>query len=295
MATELRDFLKYNIDNTQIFDPSQVEELCNIIISQKFRTTKKRGGAHILEIPCAFDIETSSFYDDHGEKTAIMYVWQLSICGLVVIGSTWNEFVETLNIIARLFGLKLGEKHLIIYVHNLAYEFQFFRLWLDWAEVFAVDNRKPIHAVTKSGIEFKCSWVLSAFSLSKVGEHLVEIPVQKTDGLQYIALRHNKTPLTWNEIRYAVNDVQVVCSFIYEEIKRNGTISKIPLTNTGYVRSFCRRSCLQGFDNDPKKRKFTRFNYMNFIQRLTLTVDEYKQARRAFQGGFTHCNPFTRA
>ena len=292
MVTELRDFLKYNIEHTQIYEPSQVRECCKQVLATKPKIYKKRGGAKVYNLPCAFDIETSSFYQNK-EKCACMYVWQLSIAGLIIIGRTWEELQEVFHAIADEFMLYPGEQHLVFYVHNLAYEFQFMRLWFEWVDVFAVDNRKPVHALSTLGIEFKCSYILSAFSLAKVGEHLVEIPVEKTKGLEYYEKRNTLTPLTWKEIRYMVNDVQVVVSFIYEEILKNGTITKIPLTNTGYVRAFCRKACLQGFDNDPKRRKYTRFNYMYFIHSLTLTEDEYKQARRAFQGGFTHCNPFT--
>ena len=93
-----------------------------------------------LNIPCAFDIETTSFYEGK-EKRATMYIWQMSIAGLIVIGRTWNEFVLVLEAITRDFELKLGELHLVFYVQSLAYEFQFMRKWLDWSEVFAVDYR----------------------------------------------------------------------------------------------------------------------------------------------------------
>lgn len=291
MRTELRDFLSYNINHTIIYSPDQIHELLKDLKDNiKLVTYKKRKGAKVYNLPCSFDIETSSFYEGK-EKRACMYMWQMSICGLIVIGRRWTEFVDVLQALHDDLNLS-DDLHLIIYVQSLAYEFQFCRCWLEWAEVFAIDNRKPVHATTTNGIEFKCSYVLSAFSLAKMGEHLTEIPVIKTQGLEYYVVRHSESLLTWDEIRYAVNDVQVVVSFIYEEMLRNGNITKIPLTNTGYVRAFCRRACLQGYDNDPKKRKYKRIRYMSFMSNLTLTPDEYLQARRAFAGGYTHANPF---
>ncbi|MFV3037545.1 hypothetical protein ACNI5A_30920, partial [Klebsiella pneumoniae] len=64
------------------------------------------------------------------------------------------------------------KKRIIIYVHNLAYEFQFFREMLDWEKVFSIDLRKPIYGVTKTGLEFRCSYLLSGYSLAKLGEQL---------------------------------------------------------------------------------------------------------------------------
>lgn len=292
MSRELQDFLKSNIDHTWIYCPEDIKILCDDLKHYlDYKIVKKRKGAYIYNIPCAFDIETSSFYEGK-EKRACMYMWSMSIAGLIIIGRTWLEFIDVLKTIQNEFNLEPGVRHMIFYIQNMPYEFQWFKNWLDWIEVFATDSRKPIHGLTSFGIEFKCSYILSAFSLAKMGEHLTRIPVRKTDGLQYVALRHSKSLLTWEEIRYSVNDVQVVVSFIFEEMEKNGNISKIPLTNTGYVRAFCRKACLQGFENNPKNRRFKRWDYQQYMSLLSLTKDEYDQALRCFQGGFTHANPF---
>lgn len=288
----LQTFLAATINNTQIYAPEQTKLLCDDIINNlQIKKYKYRNGASVYNLPCSFDIETSSFYDGK-EKRATMYMWQMSICGLIIIGRTWAEWLETLETLHHEFNTEPGKLHLLLYVQNLQYEFQWICKHLKWIEVFAIDSRKPVHALCDLGIEFKCSYVLSAFSLAKMGEHLTQIPVQKTDGLEYHELRHSESTLDWSAIRYGVNDVQVVVSFIYEEILKNGTIAKIPLTNTGYVRAFCRKACLQGFDNEPHKRCYARFRYLDWIHGLTLELEEYEQARRGFQGGFTHTNPF---
>lgn len=65
-------------------------------------------------IPCAFDIETSSFYED-GEKRNIMYVWQLGINNnYVVIGRTWPEFIKAIYILCTTLILNLQHKN-----HNI--------------------------------------------------------------------------------------------------------------------------------------------------------------------------------
>ena len=215
----LRTFLATNINNTQIYAPNQTKELCKEIFDNiQIKKYKYRGGALVYNLPISFDIETSSFYEGK-DKRATMYMWQMSVCGLIIIGRTWADWLETLETLHQEFKTVVGELHLLIYIQNFQYEFQWVAHWLNWCEVFAIDNRKPVHALCDLGIEFKCSYVLSAFSLAKMGEHLTEIPVQKTDGQEvYDTIRHSGSTLDWKTIRYGVNDVQVVVSFIYEEM-----------------------------------------------------------------------------
>ena len=65
-------------------------------------------------------------------------------------------------------------------------EFQFIRKYFHFIDVFSIDERKPIYAVTNKGIEFRCSYILSGYKLEKVGEHLNSIPLLVT---AYIGLR----------------------------------------------------------------------------------------------------------
>ena len=53
-----------------------------------------------------------------------------------------------------------------MYVHNLAYEFQFLRDICTFKEVFARTPRKPIKCYADNlGIEFRCSYLLTNQSL----------------------------------------------------------------------------------------------------------------------------------
>ena len=46
-------------------------------------------------------------------------------------------------------------------------------------------------------------------------------------------------------VKYCENDIRVLMSYIQEKIEQDGDISKIPLTNTGYVRRYAREACFQ--------------------------------------------------
>lgn len=58
------------------------------------------------------------------EKAAIMYVWQFGINGYTIMGRTWGEFVTMMQTVSEVLGLN-DKLRLIVYVHNLSYEFQF--------------------------------------------------------------------------------------------------------------------------------------------------------------------------
>lgn len=225
------------------------------------------------------------------EKCACMYVWQFGIFGAVIIGRTWKEFIDMLSELTKELTLR-DDKRLLVYVHNLSWEFQFFRKYFAWKKVFSVSPREPVYALTYSGIEFRCSYILSGYNLAHLGENLHKYKVNKLVGdLDYSLIRHNKTPLTDKELDYCSNDVRVVMAFIMESIEQDGNIAKIPLTKTGYARNYVRRSCWYT-PGIPKKEDFKRLHYMQFIKGLNLDPDEYLQLKRAFQGGFTHTNPF---
>lgn len=256
---------------------SNLEFLQNLGTYEVINTNKNIG---YVNIPAAFDIETSSFYIN-GEKQSTMYIWMFGIDNMVTYGRTWTEFETFIHVLEKVMGLNFDTR-LVVYVHNLAYEFQFMRKHLEWNEVFLLEERKPVYAHT-DGIEFRCSIKLSGGkSLAKVGEDLHKYKVQKMVGdLDYTKIRHSKTRLTEKELGYCENDIRVLLSYIREKIETDGDITKIPLTNTGYVRNYCRKSCYKRWKN-----------YRRLMDRLTIEPDEYKQLKRAFQGGFTHANAY---
>lgn len=245
----------------------------------------------IYNIPCSFDIETSSYYE-LGQKRATMYVWSFCVNGSTIIGRTWREFINILDFISK--NLNTKKNHFIIYVHNLGYEFQWMREWFKWEYVFAVKERRPVHASLPNGIEFKCSYILSNYALAYIGENLIKrYHVQKDVGaLDYSLCRHNKTPLSEKELWYSVHDVQVVTSYIQEKIEDEGGISNIPLTNTGYVRRYCREYSFTQMESDPALRKKNKAKYHETMKSLRIqSKGEYDQLHQAFAGGFTHAAP----
>ena len=237
--------------------------------------------------PCSFDIETSSFYEG-SDKRACMYLWGFGLNGFCLYGRTWDEFMQLCQQLSDILGLS-DTKRMICYVHNLAYEFQFFRKRFKWLNVFSIRERKPIYALSALGIEFRCSYLLSGYSLENLGKQLQRYKVKKAVGsLDYDKIRHSETPLTEEELYYQQQDIVVVMAYIKECIENEGNnITYIPLTKTGYVRRYCRNACLYAGKHHRLNQSYNRL-----MKSLTLTPEVYSMLKRAFQGGFTHASCF---
>lgn len=256
---------------------------------ENYKEVKKRDITYI-NMACSFDIETSSFYSN-GKKCCCMYVFGVGVNGSVCLGRTWNDFIEIYNNLVSYYQLELNKKHLIIYVHNLSYEFQFIKSYLNFNNVFTV-NGSVLYATTNEGVEFKCSYLLSNKKLEQIGNELHTYKVKKLVGsVNYDLIRTSDTPLTNDDINYIINDNLVVMAYIQECIDVEKSILKIPLTSTGYVRRYCRNMCYNGNVGTKHKNVNQYQKYRDIMQGLKIrSVEEYEQLKRAFMGGFTHAN-----
>ena len=223
-----------------------------------------------------------------------MYIWMFALNGCVIIGRTWYELILFIYSLKVALDLDTAKRRLVCYVENLGFEFQFMKNRLQWQEMFAMEERRPIKVMCDAGIQFRCSQFLSGMSLDGIGKSLMMFPVKKLAGdLDYSLPRNCETELTKEEMQYCINDVLVLQSYVYEKILTDGSIAKIPLTKTGYVRRLCRDNCLYASKDHKTNQtgiKFTK--YRRLMEKLILTVPEYKLAKRVYQGGFTHGNAY---
>lgn len=274
--------------NSEAIYCSDTDTILNKVLRFVPKYYKDRQGNEYMNTANAFDIETTS--DSDGQRDfAYMYIWQLGINGYVIYGRTWQELIDTFKLIEERFELN-DKRFIVCYVHNLQFEFQFIRKRFQWNKVFSIKERRPVVAQTKSGIEFRCSYMLTGKSLAKVGEDLTEFNIKKMTGdLDYSLKRNYKTPLTEKELEYCFNDVRVVMALIQEKIHQDGSIVKIPMTNTGYVRRHIRNACThQKGDKNVSGKKFIRYRHL--MDKMQLTPERYFMLKNAFQGGFTHAN-----
>lgn len=247
-----------------------------------------------IDIPLCFDCETYSFTtlnDGRVEKRAVMWAWGLAVGDTCYMGRTWGEFLDALEVLKEEWNIT-PDHRCIIWVHNLSYDFQYIRRWLKWSQVFALSSREVCYALADTGIEFRCSYILTGYGLEKVGEHLTKHVMKKLVGaIDYTRPRHPGTPLTEEEVEYLEHDCLVVTAHIAEQIEVEKKLSRIPLTKTGYVRRDVQKACFRD-KSKPAKEDYSRIRYGSFIRGLVLDDFVYESLHRAFAGGFTHANPF---
>ena len=261
-----------------------------ILPNKKIAGKKKRYDQNIY----TFDIETSSYfilngiqhnaidYDILDEKTrkeikaqATMYIWMFGINENIYYGRTWEELEEFLKFISE----GIPEKK-FIYVHNLAFEFQFLYSNLQVSSVFARKSHKVIKCeLERYNFEMRCTYFMSNTKLAKLSD-VYNLPVEKLEGeLDYNKIRHSITPLTKQELAYCENDCLVLYYYILTELKTYKQLQKIPVTSTGHVR----KELHELIDKDYKYK---------YRVRKAVNTDPhiYNFLVNAFQGGYTHAN-----
>lgn len=252
-----------------------------ILQSTITRKTSRHEKIDYIDYAFSFDTETSSFYEKE-EKRCCMYAWGFGYGGKVFIGRTWGEFIELYEEIVAKLQLNF-KKRIVVYVHNLSYDFQFARKWLPFKEVFSVKEREPLYAITEHGVEFRDSLLLSGLSLEKTAETLTSHTVKKLVGnLDYDLIRHPETPMSEQEISYLRNDCLVVTAYIEEQLQQYKSVGFIPYTKTGKVRKWCRTYIEKHED---------KWRYKQLMKNLILDLEEYKLCKQAYTGGFSHANP----
>lgn len=233
-----------------------------------------------LEIPAAFDIETTTISENKEEVRpyAFMYHWQFCLDDEVVFGRTWEEFQQLIQTLSdRMF---LSDKtRLVVWCHNLPYEAQFMRRFLHITSMFCKDDHKPLKIETAEGIEFRDSYALSNMSLERFCKNERGVVHYKLSGddYDYDKVRTAITPMSEKELAYCYNDVRGLCECIRSRMSED-TLASMPMTSTGYVRRLYRNSMRTNPDN------------WHILQNGRITPELYNQLRRAFRGGDCHAN-----
>lgn len=234
-----------------------------------------RKNCHYKDVICAFDIETTNI---PAIKQAVMYIWQFQFDEITVIGRTWEEYLYFLSRLKE----HLSGCWLVIFVHNLSFEFQFLSGIYEFSdfEVFATDRRKILKCEMFGCFEYRCSYLHSNMSLKQFLDKMgVKDKKLSGDDFDYKKQRFSWTELTEEELHYCINDVKGLVEAIKIEMEHDGdTLHTYPMTSTGYVR------------RDVKKAMYG----YNALQLKTMLPNEdvYMLLREAFRGGNCHANRY---
>lgn len=254
----------YNL-NTYPFEKFYQKQL----VKHQKGETRSQKRTDIVDSIITFDIETTALDDI---KQSVCYIWQCCIDGDIIIGRTINS----VKVLFDKLSMYLDRKtKVVVYVHNLSYEFEFLHEILNFTDVFAISKRHPLVARYKH-IEFRCSYLLTNMRLSKFLEEM-HVDDQKTT-LDYSIKRYPWTYIMDKEAIYCINDVLGLYQAIKEKLRReHDTLITIPLTSTGYTR----RDVREVMKHTRGTKKFR-----EAIPDFHLHMLLYE----AFRGGNTHAN-----
>lgn len=232
-------------------------------------------------IPMSYDCEASSFVDLSGKEVGLVYSWAMGMfldreTHYIVLGRYAEEAAELMLEASDVFRCCSAKG--AVYVHNLQYDISFLYKLIPFDKMFLVKSRKVLYAKL-GNLYLKDSLLLSGGrSLNTIGNNLLKYKARKLVGdLDYELVRSPETPLSDNELKYQVNDVVVLNCYIQEKIEQDGTLGKVPSTNTGYVRRALRDSCFEHYER-----------YANMLDRLVLPPSAYWVLKQCFRGGYTH-------
>ena len=241
-----------------------------------------------------FDIETSSYYildgkvypaikyDDLSDKEkqraikrSHMYIWMFGINDIVYYGRTWDE----LKLFLKRLDDHIGDRK-YVFIHNLAFEFQYLKSNFHFDDVSARKSHKVITAIMRDyNIVLKCSYMMSNVALKYLPK-MFDLPVEKKVGdLDYSLIRNPNTPMSEVELGYCEYDCLVLYHYILKELEVYEDVKHIPTTNTGKVR------------RELQDLVRTNFKYRRIVNRAINTNPIiYNRLCEAFLGGYTHAN-----
>lgn len=231
----------------------------------------------VYDINMAFDIETSTV--EMSQPFAFMYIWQMSINETVIIGRTWSSFIRLLDDIKEVINPTKNQR-VYCFVHNLGFEFQFMRKWLNVTDAFLKDQRTILFIEHNDFVVFRDSYALTNQSLKKLAETYTN--TRKCAGdLDYNLVRHNHTLLTDNELMYCYNDVLILSEFATYYFNEYCAHGFAPLTATSIIN----KEVNDLFNNYSERFKL-------YIKRShPQTFNDYMWLMSCvYRGGFVHGN-----
>lgn len=226
------------------------------------------------------DTETSKI----DECTGWVYQWAICIKQhIFVYGRKPSELIELLEKLAEHYQLN-DSKRIIIYVHNLQYDFSYLKRYLmkydPCIDVLAIDNHTVLTADIL-GFRLICSYKLTNLSLNVLSDKYAKKYIKAVGEIDYQIVRYQDSELSVDkDWLYMFSDVASQYDGVTQYLLMNGYTfaANAPFTSTGFVRKECLRA--------SKRDKYWRQEFEN----MQLALKEYRLCRQAFMGGICICS-----
>lgn len=233
------------------------------------------------------DVETSSGYEKNGciyefdrtkdkkywesfNKVNLLYEWTIGIDDFICYGRNLNELSEAIR------EIKEYENNVIVWAHNLSYEFMYLLNIVLCDKLFARQAHKVIYFESYN-IQFRCSYFLTRLSLESWGE---SVGIKKLIGnIDYEKIYTPNSFLNKQMLDYCEHDIKIMVTGLRKYVKKYGAVCKIPLTQTGEVRQEIKKIY---------KRDMSYHNLMTKL--LPRDADEYNFLLETFWGAWVHAN-----
>lgn len=210
--------------------------------------------------------------------------WTISIRAfhhniVTLYGNKPSDFIKCLNLI-----IKNTPAALIIYYHNLSYDWQFLRKFFiksygDPVEQLNTKPHYPINIKFGNGMELRDSLILAQRSLEKWAIDM-DVEHKKAVGKwDYDQIRNQDETFTPDELEYIEHDTLAGVECLDKQMEiLNKDLTSVPITATGVVRQ---DTLHIGKDNNAKDA---------FKRQVSEEYEIQQMLEKIYHGGFTHGN-----
>lgn len=265
------------VDGWEEVTAYSVDECAAFLPKLKFLTKRRNKQSYLYATEHAtFDTETSH----DGENAGWIYQWAFHLAGLYVVGRRPSEFIRLLEILRDAYGLN-GLKAIIIYVHNLSYDFQYIKWYLkqydEKLDVVAIDAHTVL-ICDVFGFRFLCSYKMSNLSLELFAGSYASKYRKASGTIDYNICRYQDSDLSNADWSYMLSDVaaqhDAICGYLAAQGYKYAL--RAPYTSTGFVRTDCR-----------KESENRAINWNTKFRLSSLDIEQYNLCHNAFMGGIT--------
>lgn len=230
--------------------------------------------------------------DTETSKSAAGVIGENHVCAFILSIRAYHENIVTLygnkpsDFVKMLQKLQLyieGDK-LIIYFHNLSYDWVFLRKFIMASfgtptKLLATKPHYPIYIEFASGLILKDSLILSQRSLAKWAEDMAVEHKKAVGKWDYDKIRSQFEDFTPDELEYIEHDTLAGVECLDKlMVQLNKRIYSMPYTATGIPREEARK---RGKKNGAKE---------DFDRIVTKDPEVQKRLELVYHGGYTHAN-----